>query len=67
MKNFKFWGLILVSAMCAGLTACGGDDESSSSSSNGGNTIENRSDGSYRMIEVSAPAGYKLAQNITLT
>ncbi len=38
MKNFKFWGLILVSAMCAGLTACGGDDESSSSSSNGGNT-----------------------------
>ena len=26
MKVLKFWGLILVSVMCAGLTACGGDD-----------------------------------------
>ena len=26
MKKLKFWGLILVSAMCVGLTSCGGDD-----------------------------------------
>ena len=26
MKVLKIWGLILVSVMCAGLTACGGDD-----------------------------------------
>lgn len=27
MKKLKFWGLILVSIMCAGLSSCGGDDE----------------------------------------
>ena len=29
MKVLKFWGLILVSVMCVGLTSCGGDDNGS--------------------------------------
>ena len=30
MKKFKFWGLILVSAMCVGLSSCGSDGDGGS-------------------------------------